>query len=557
MNGKEKNKFEESMLTATISFSGVVFEDYEYEAFASYSRSDDRQTGYRAKKEGASDYFVNYDATKGASINWDNWLKPLSNEDFDKVFGLNDSESDSSVFTIGSNISGDLYELPAGFVAFSALVEYEKSEYDINVNPRTLKREGQGWAGLTGTEGEGERSRSALALEFAIPVTEQLDMNIAARYDRYNDETDVNGAPTYQIGLAYRPNDELLVRANWGTTFRAPDLHNVFKQPSGSYSGVKDETLSASCKALADGNDSGILLPNIDKASLTKTCNEDFNINYTAFSVQSGEKKLVEETGDSLTIGFVWQPVDEFNMTFDLYRIKMENAVRSYPNRRIMEAERDCLSGAADITSTLCTTTLARIDRQPANGLNSSYKVKEIRSSFINAAMREQTGFDLSLSYSYDLNDFGILSFKSDYSHVLETVNQEFTGDLIDKDYRDDYELNNEFRSKMTNKVAYSIEDWKFTLEQQRYGSIPNDVDADDWTQVEKRRYAPWFNYNLGVNYFIDDNSNIRFGIINLRDSKARYDASEDGVPYFDNGAYPGTTVIIGRQYTLEYRVSF
>ena len=382
-------------------------------------------------------------------------------------------------------------------------------------------------------------------------------MNIAARYDRYNDETDVNGAPTYQIGLAYRPNDELLVRANWGTTFRAPDLHNVFKQPSGSYSGVKDETLSASCKALADGNDSGILLPNIDKASLTKTCNEDFNINYTTFSVQSGEKKLVEETGDSLTIGFVWQPVDEFNMTFDLYRIKMENAVRSYPNRRIMEAERDCLSGATDITSTLCTTTLARIDRQPANGLNSSYKVKEIRSSFINAAMREQTGFDLSLSYSYDLNDFGTLSFKSDYSHVLETVNQEFTGDLIDKDYRDDYELNNEFRSKMTNKVAYSIEDWKFTLEQQRYGSIPNDVDADDWTQVEKRRYAPWFNYNLGVNYFIDDNSNIRFGIINLRDSKARYDASEDGVPYFDNGAYPGTTVIIGRQYTLEYRVSF
>ncbi|RJE73662.1 hypothetical protein BGP78_16935 [Pseudoalteromonas sp. MSK9-3] len=558
LGNKKASLYDESMLTASLSFTGAIFEDYYYESYVSYSRTDDTQTGYKAKKETASDYFVNYDESTGAaSINWDNWWQPLNSDNFDQVFGLNDSESSASVLTLGSNVTGDLYELPAGFIAFSALVEYEKSEYDINVNPRTLKKEGQGWAGLTGTEGEGERSRSALALEFSIPVTEQLTVDLAARYDRYNDETDVNGAPTYQVGVAYRPTEEVLLRANWGTTFRAPDLHNVFKDPSGSYSTVEDEALAASCRAINANNPGGVLIPNADIASLTKTCTDDFNMQYTAFSIQSGEKRLTEETGESLTLGLVWQPTDSFNMTFDLYRILMEDAVRSYPNRRIMEAERDCLNGAKDGNSEFCQSIYARIDRNPANGLSSSYKVDSISSSFINAAMREQTGFDLSISYEYDLNKYGSVAFRSDYSHVLQTKNQEFTGDEVNVDYREDYKDNNEFRSKMTNRITYSIDDWRVTLEQQRYGSLPNDVDEDDWTQVEKRRYAPWFNYNLGVNYFINDDSNIRFGVINLRNSRARYDESENDSPYFDNGAYPGSTIIIGRQFTLEYNLQF
>ena len=553
--------FDEQMINATVSLSGIILDDYEYEVYASYSVSKDEQSEYRAKKEAASDYFVNFDETTGLpSINWDRWYTPLSEEGFNTIFADNNSESDSSVFTTGANVTGDLFELPSGMVAFSALVEYEKSEYDINVHPRTLLKEGQGWAGLTGTEGEGDRARTAVALELAIPVTEQFDINLAARYDNYNDDTDVGGAPTYQVGLQYRPVEELLLRANWGTTFRAPDLHNVFKDPSGSFGSITDLTLVESCDALAAGNTAGILIPNVDIASLTKTCTEDFQASYSPFSVQSGERGLKEETGESLTVGFVWQPLDNFNMTFDVYQILMEDAVRSYPTSRIMRIERDCYSGVEDINSNLCQNTIGRIDRRGATGFNTSYQVSEIRSSFINAAMQEQTGFDLQLEYSQEFDGLGEFGLKTEYSHVLKTEYQAFTGDEVDEDYRDNY-FNNEFRSKVTNTFTWTTDDWYITLVQYRYGSINNDVDADDWyvdgEEVEEKRYKPLFIYNLGINYNINDNNSVRLGVNNLLEAGARADKSEQGHPYFNIFAYPAPTILKGREFTLNYRVTF
>jgi len=550
--------YEEQMLTTTLSFTGTVLDEYDYEVYASHSLSKDEQSGYRVKLEAGSDYFVDYDAeTDVNTVNWDRFWQPLDEDGFNEIFGLNNSKSDSSVTTVGASITGDLFEMPAGPLAFSAFVEYEKSEYDINVNPRTLKKEGQGWAGLTGTEGSGDRARTAVALEFSVPVTEQVQANIALRYDNYNDDTDVGGAATYQLGLEYRPVDSLLLRANYGTTFRAPDLHNVFKDPSGSYSTLTDYTLVDSCNALAAGDTSGILIPGADIASLTTTCTDDFTEDYSFFGVQAGERKLKEEEGESLTVGFVWEPMDDLSMTFDLYRIKMEDAVRSYPNDRIMRTERDCLAGDEDPNSQLCVNTMARIDRFGSTGFNTSYKVDEVRSSFINAAMREQTGFDYTLNYSYELDGYGELALSVQYSHVLKTENQWFTGDEIDEDYRDSY-VNDEFRSKVVSLLSYTNGDWRVTVEQHRFGSMNNDVEADDWTQVEEKRYKPWFNYNLGVNYSITDDQSVRLGVINVRNSRARYDASEGGnTGGFNIFAYPATTIILGRQFTLNYQVTF
>lgn len=551
-------EYDEQMLTATLSLTGIVFEDYDYEFFTSYSLSKDKQSEYRVKTEAASDYFISFSEETGPVFNWDRWNKPLDEAGFNQIFGKNDSKSDASVFTSGVNLTGDLIDMPSGPLAFSVLAEYEKSEYDINVNPRTLGKEGEGWAGLTGTEGSGDRSRTAIALEFAIPVLDNLDINLAARYDRYNDDTDVGGAPTYQIGVQYRPVDELLLRANWGTTFRAPDLHNVFKDPSGSYSSVEDFTLKASCDALAAGNLDGILIPDANLDSLALTCDPElFQASYSSFNVQSGEKRLKEETGESLTVGFVWQPIDDLSLTFDLYKILMEDAVTSYPKDRLMRQERDCLAGDEDPNSALCVSTFARIDRRGDTGLNSSYKVEQVFSSFINAAMREQTGFDFQLQYKYETDKYGTFGIKTEYSHVLKTENQWFIGDEIDEDFRDNYEDNSEFRSKLSTVLSYEYDQWLLTLVQYRYGSIPNDVDVNDWTQVEEKRYKPWFNYNLGVNYSFNDDHLLRLGVNNLFNSRARSDASESSSPYFNIFAYPATTILKGREFTMEYVARF
>lgn len=548
--GFNQTKYDEQMLNVGLTFTGLVFEDYDYEAFVTYSKSSDKQSSYKIKKEVASDYYVTM-TDAGPVFNYEKFWKPLDEAGFKEIFGNDYSESDSSVFTAGANITGDLYELPAGALAFSALVEYEKSEYDINVHPRMLGKVGEGFAGWTGTEGSGDRSRTAVALEFAIPVTEQFDVNAAVRYDYYNDETNVDGAPTFQLGLQYRPMEELLLRANWGTTFRAPDLHNVFKEPSGSYSSSTDYRLVASCEALAAGNTAGILFDNVNMDSLSKTCTEDFFSSYSTFNVSSGEKTLKEETGESLTVGFVWEPMDNLNVSLDYYKILMEEAVRSYPKDRLLRQERDCLNGTEDANSSLCQFSLNAVSRNGATGFNNSYEIEEVRVTFINAAMREQQGFDFTLDYKLE-TDYGIFGAKTEYSHILKTKNQWFIGDEIDEEYRDDY-FNDEFRSKVTTQFSYEKEDWLLTLTQYRYGSLPNDVEDDDWTQVARKRYKPFFNYNLGINYSFNEDHAVRLGVNNVFNAKARADESETDYSYFDIFAYPSTAIIKGREFTLTY----
>jgi outer membrane receptor for ferrienterochelin and colicin len=86
---------------------------------------------------------------------------------------------------------------------------------------------------------------------------------------------------------------------------------------------------------------------------------------------------------------------------------------------------------------------------------------------------------------------------------------------------------------------------------------VPNNVDNGDWTQLERKRYAPLNLYNMTMGYQLGMQQILRGGIINLFDSRARNDASEQWYPYFDTSVYPINTVVIGRQVSLGYQLLF
>lgn len=60
-------------------------------------------------------------------------------------------------------------------------------------------------------------------MEFKIPIFSMLTGSLAGRYDKYDDITDVDDARTWGAGLEFRPFDSLLVRANYATSFKAPE----------------------------------------------------------------------------------------------------------------------------------------------------------------------------------------------------------------------------------------------------------------------------------------------------------------------------------------------
>ncbi|OUR60538.1 hypothetical protein A9Q74_13040 [Colwellia sp. 39_35_sub15_T18] len=554
----QEEQFDESMLNISVAVKGLIFENYNYDAYLSHSLVKNKQTSYQLKKEIASDYYVNYNDNTGTiNVDFDNWWQPLDEEGFHQIFGLDQSRSDSSVTTIGLSITGEIEDILIKPIEFATFVEFESSQYDLNEHPRTLKQIGQGWVGKVGTEGSGKRNRYAIGGEIKASILDNLTIDFAARYDRYIDDTLARVAPTYKVGIEWHPIEQLLIRTTHGTTFRAPDLHNVFKEVSGSYGFVGDYALIDSCNAFHQGNYDDILLGGDSLDSLSKTCDEyfDFTGFYSAFNESSGNKKLKAETGRTTTLGFVWSPHNNAALTFDLYNIHLNNIVVPDSLYNININEYQCLSGQRNLSDSTCISTLNQIDRNGESGYD-SFKINTVRTSFINSAMRETTGFDLEITLSYELSNHYFLKFDSAYSHVLEMKVQTYADETVDKDYRDNY-YNTDLRSKVNSVLELQAKQWHVALTHIYYGSIPNNVDPGDWTQIEEKRYSPLSLYNMTMGFQLEQHHKFRVGIINIFDTRAPSDASEQWYPYFNTSVYPINSVVIGRQFSFGYELTF
>lgn len=72
------------------------------------------------------------------------------------------------------------------------------------------------------------RRVNSLFTEVVAPFTKELEMQFALRYDRYSE---VGSSTNPKIGLRYQPSKTALLRASFGTGFRAPSLSDL-KRPT-------------------------------------------------------------------------------------------------------------------------------------------------------------------------------------------------------------------------------------------------------------------------------------------------------------------------------------
>ncbi len=561
-------KYEDKMYHITFGSEGTIFDDYDYNTYVAFSRSDNKQRDNLITEEGGAAYFIGTENGLGSYTSYlrmDNIFSELDQTARDTIFEENIDGGVSKVTSIGATVTGDLFEMPEGPAHFAATIEWSREEYDLNLHPRTTNREGYGWANRVGTGGGGERDRASVALEVSLPLLDSVSLTTAARYDDYSDETDVGAAATYQLGLEWRPTDNLLIRSSYATTFKAPDLHQVNAGESGYFQSITDDWLAAVCvdiNAGGDGSAQGLDADAYNSAVYTCSDANNWNPVQTVEGVRSGETLLEEETGESTTIGFVWDLTDDISWSLDFYNLKLEQEVVSFPSNKIFEFENECRNGTLDANSSLCQNVLnVFVERQGYSASNPSQSgsdllVTLLRTSFVNAAMRDQTGVESEFWLKHEFGEAGTFSMHTRWTHVIKYKRQYFIGDEVDEDYRE--VIGGDFRSKFNTTFAWQKNDWRITLEQIRYGSTSNDPDEGaDFTEVEETRLKPWFVYNLGINYSISDDQLIRFGVNNLRNSRPRNDASFNSYPYYDNTLYPSSQAVMGRTYGIAYEVTF
>lgn len=558
--GGGTNHFDEDLLDITIGVRGMLADRYDWEL--SYSRSEydlDRmrrlmlaEVGdafFLGEAEGAVDIFGDGNPLEVFNAPLDRLYQPLTVAEFNSISGIDRMQADTSNETVQAVVSGDLMDGWAGPISFAAVAEWGSQTYDINIDPGLVDGK---FLFFTGTGGEGDRDRVALGGEVRVPLHDTLAASLAARYDKYDDITDVDDAITWNLGLEYRPIRNLLLRASAATSFRAPDMHFVFADASGFFQTPQDEYLTRRCRGeLPVGGNSAPLPgedpndpdgPAIDANNPAPTNCLEAN---TVSGSRSGNPDLVEEEGESFTIGAVWEPISGLALTVDYYEIELDDVVSDRSVTRLIELEADCRFGTGeDPNSARCQDAFTRIQRFAADSPDQTNRARidAVSTGPINQSFLETTGVDATVRYALPTDRYGNFRFDLGYTHVLSSEFQEFPGDdLVNS--RDDLDFT-DFRSRARGSVGWDYKNFSTTVFFQRTGSIPQDD--------ELGRCCKYVTYNLTATYDITPQLRAGLFVQNVLNTEPPRDRTEDTWPYYSIFNYDP----IGREafVQLDYR---
>lgn len=556
-------KFEELTYDLQFGARGTMWDRFDWEASLTHGEYDYTQDRPRLLAQGVTDYFLGpvegFQLAPGGlrlpirRLNLARWNSPITPEQYrsfsTRVINEGTTTSSQGNFTL----SGDIWELPAGNVGFAGVLEYARQTVDLQSDPRTnplRPRDGQTVYNLVSSgRTKGDRDRFAIGGEMRIPILSTLAASVAARYDKYDDITTVDDAPTYQVGLEFRPIEDVLLRASYASSFRAPDMQLVFAEGAASFAGILDQYACRSGTGVADGRGPRTIA----------ACNlaGDPTI-YTTQTTIAGNPLLSEETGESLTAGFVWDIIDGLSLTADYYRIKLEDQSIQLSSAFLLQNEANCRLGTFadgrpfpnDINSAFCQNVLGLVSRQ--GGLSTT-PITRINSAYINSALLDLSGVDATLKYGFDTTNLGAFVLDLGWSIQLTNKSKQFEADPL-VDFRDT--LGNDSRSRVRGSLSWRYDDWTTTLFGTRYGTVfsaAGTAGTNTAGGTFPRRLAPFMLYNATVSKRFGSDVTAAFTVVNVMNNQRREDNSATGYPFYEYylGADP-----LGRRFnfSVEYR---
>ena len=363
---------------------------------------------------------------------------PISTDLFQSWLVDDSVDAESYQYLIDADITG---EVMAGNtpVAFNIHAEYQYQDYEVIPSAGRLDDEIYGGDDaikiIQGSTryGFGDRSRMSLGVELAAPINDKLEVTFATRYDSYDDDSSsVGSRVSSMFNFAYRPTEDFLLRGSAGQTFRAPDMHYIYSQPSSVFSYGTDYP---QCYAnyLAGATGTGPIAPG-DLATKASLCG--FQGSYGSYrkTFQSGDKNLEEEEGVNYSLGFVLNIGENVSWQWDAFHVYLENGVAQESNTSQLVAEGVCLYGQAfsdwydfseNIPARDCDTVASNIERSstyfPGDAPTSLTDIVSITRNPRNQGYIEYVGHDTYINWRKETEsagDFAISIGSTTIDHI-------------------------------------------------------------------------------------------------------------------------------------------
>jgi iron complex outermembrane receptor protein len=300
----------------------------------------------------------------------------------------------SEIESFDGKISGTLFELPAGPLGLAVGAEHrEESVRDV---PDPLGAAGL-IIGAGGTAADGSRKMDGYFAELAIPILRNLEAQVAVRHEKYSD---YGNSTVPKFALAWRPWNNLLIRAGYNEGFRAPSLAELYLGQSISFPSVVDSVRCNAYRAAFGNTDS-------------RTSGACAALQYR--SATGGNPALTAEESEAESFGFVWDATANLSVGVDYYNIRHRGRI-AQPLLSFLVANEGLFPGAVVRNAPNANDVAAN-----APGLivgSGSEERTGIFRTYFNASTQSTRGVDLEMRYRMALGDAGRMTFVSTNTYV-------------------------------------------------------------------------------------------------------------------------------------------
>jgi len=474
------------------------------------------------------------------------YLKSIQAEDY--TYRLNKAFNQS----VDVTLSRSLWELPGGPVTlavagelrrdgaqtFNAPLDYvmknADGSYNIDAAGNVVKSD------IVGETPQGvakkiHRTIMSLLMEAEAPITSTFLLNGAVRADRFGDlkQTTINP----KLAARWQPMQQLVMRANVNTGFRAPSIMDIQNStPEVRTQVMDDPVLCPSAQPLVPATGTPAAgytydqVCNVTTAYWTKSPNNDF---------------LKPEKSRGFSFGFAFEPIKNLSLTVDYWGLKL----------------RDVLGAV----------TIAEIQQNPAKYevnfvRNADGTIDHIVASQANRGQTRIRGLDLSASYRFPKTAIGTFDAKLDGTYLdkyefqserngpwlsnvgIITNDGRYGGAGPNSGLAGLPQLNP--RWKHTAAVTLTNGPWAGTLSQRYSASLDDITPRVGSTLTEVEAYTQ---YNVNVRYTGIKNTKISFGVNNI---------TGEWPPLTSNSTYSGGYVtsladMLGRVYRFSVEYQF
>ncbi|WP_338589519.1 TonB-dependent receptor [Shewanella khirikhana] len=433
----------------------------------------------------------------------------------------------------GASVSGDLFELPAGFVASAFSVEYRKESSDTLPDPAMR-------AGLLFNNSsqpmEGEFDVTEAAVELSIPLISDVflmqDVVLETAY-RYMDYSTSGSDDAWKIGLNWSVYDDLRLRLNRSKSVRAPNIAELYNPPGQTYRSMRDY-----CALSYRNQINPEYLDNVLANCAAQGIPADFEPSEQWYGSTRpgfivGNEDLQNEVAHDITLGFVYTPsfIENFSITMDYWKFEIENMIYSFSGPNLVKY---CYQSSS-VDNQFC----PLIERDPV-----SHEIVNYYEKPVNSALSETAGIDIEVNYKLETG-FGDIGFRL-FTTYLDERKFNSTGFAEDEVVERGEQAFPRWRHRFT--TDYTYEDFSAVLTMNHRDSSVLD---NDWApNVNNYNEVPSYTtFDLTARYNITNDLQVRGGILNLFDeTPPRQPGAYNAGAYYD---------VIGQRFTVGVNYKF